>query len=126
MDGLDLFGAFESGETVDVVAPVSSTKKRGPPESEPVVAAPSKRNATEGAAAAAEEDESAPLGSSGGVVHTDVRRMEWGGRSVLTFSCFPEGHEGLEKEEDGMNTLPENPAKVYPFELDPFQKQSIA
>jgi superfamily II RNA helicase len=51
--------------------------------------------------------------------------MEWSGRSVTTFSALPEGYVSLD-DEGVCQTMPENPAKVYPFELDPFQKQSIA
>ena len=51
--------------------------------------------------------------------------MEWSGRSVTTFSALPEGYVPLD-DEGVCQTMPENPAKVYPFELDPFQKQSIA
>lgn len=140
---LDLFGAFETGETVEDVPapPESSTRKRGIDGGEAAEedggssasVPPSKKK---GSATKSEDDdeEAATTGVGGGggggggnITQTEVRTMEWSGRSVLTFSALPEGCIDHDKDSmAGMNSMPENPAKTYPFELDPFQKQSIA
>lgn len=121
---LDLFGAFHSGEGVDEVAPPSTaaeeSRKRLLDSDDLGVGVDSKllkKNDT--------EDDGSANAASGKITHTEERKIEWSGRSVLTSSALPEGFADLSGDKD-MNTMPTNPAKVYPFELDPFQKQSIA
>jgi ATP-dependent RNA helicase DOB1 len=131
---LDLFGAFESGETVDEVAPpvaplISNRPNKRVLDTNESESFGKRANAGNDDVDDNKEDFAASASSSerGGVTHTEVRTMEWSGRSVQTFSALPEGCIDHDKNNmAGMNTMPENPAKVYPFELDPFQKQSIA
>jgi superfamily II RNA helicase len=120
MDELDLFGAFSTGEGVDEVAPPEESRKRLLDEDIGVEVGSKLLKKGE----AAEEEVSASV-SSGKVTHTEERKIEWSGRTVLTSSALPEGFVDQSGDKD-MNTMPKNPAKTYPFELDPFQKQSIA
>jgi len=137
---LDLFGAFESGATVeaDEVVP---TRKRTAPSMDGARASDAAPPASRKKAAAEDDDDegepaaasSSSIGGgdggggvSSGITITSERVMEWSGRSVLTFSAIPEGSQSGGAEDADMNKLPDDPAKTYPFELDPFQKQSIA
>lgn len=121
MDHDDLFGAFETGEGVDEVAPpptAAEESRKRLLETDIGISVDSKLLKQ------ADEEESASI-SSGKVTHTEERKIEWSGRTVLTSSALPEGFADLSGDKD-MNTMPKDPAKTYPFELDPFQKQSIA
>eukprot|EP00617_Octactis_speculum_P002333 CAMPEP_0185777094 /NCGR_PEP_ID=MMETSP1174-20130828/88286_1 /TAXON_ID=35687 /ORGANISM="Dictyocha speculum, Strain CCMP1381" /LENGTH=705 /DNA_ID=CAMNT_0028465357 /DNA_START=11 /DNA_END=2125 /DNA_ORIENTATION=+ len=128
---LDLFSAFDDeGESVTEVPeptevePALTSRKRPLSKDSPVEKSRDIKRGV-GVESGAAELKDAPVNLT--ITHTEVREMKWDGRSVLTFSAIPEGLASAQVADKGIEqTLPENPAKTYPFELDPFQKQSIA
>ena len=161
-----MFGAFDGDSTTDVVVEplaisskrplavdeaVEEKKRARAPDSVAISISSSTSSATPSTVSEKVESTQGNIN----ITHTQVRQMQWGGRTVMTFSALPGDYTGpnsdqsMAASEPGpdsnsiasapssssssevvltmpQQSMPENPAKTYAFELDPFQKQSIA
>ncbi|KAL3664825.1 hypothetical protein V7S43_010005 [Phytophthora oleae] len=133
-EDLDLFGAFDDSTatlTAEEQAVTSSKRKEAPAvaaNDEKVSSPPAKKQQNEGRLAStalkvvegkridATPVEGSDKHSANGVVSTGTQQ-----KNLISFSVYPEDYEA----KPTAGAAAKNPAKTYPFTLDPFQQQAV-
>ncbi|KAL4100475.1 hypothetical protein PRIC1_008267 [Phytophthora ramorum] len=132
-EDLDLFGAFDDASTTltaEEQAASSAQKRKEAPEStandDKVASPPAKKQQSVGRPASTalqvvegKRIDATPVedgDKNSGVVSTGTQQ-----KNLISFSVYPQGYEA----KPTAGAAAQNPAKTYPFTLDPFQQQAV-